>query len=214
MDEVLQQNNVEALLDRWPKLNSMYKAGASSVADPTICSVMVHLEVVKEGTELKGDAELLNIAAGLMAAEGTAKRKTSSEAEPLSWFHRLVPIRSKFQHRTPKTGRAPHGLAYENPLVLSPSAIEFFHPKSSKSNAANGPSLFSSSDAVAESTLAHESRLSTSNSTTSGSRVGVGGVIGIVFGFVLAVLLAMGVYYVVITRQTNATRAKSVQPDV
>ncbi|PIA37386.1 hypothetical protein AQUCO_03000166v1 [Aquilegia coerulea] len=111
-------------------------------------------------------------------------------------------------------GRAPHGLAYENPLVLSPSAIEFFHPKYSNPNAANGPSLFSSSS-VAESTLAHESRLSTSDAaSSSGSRVGVGGIVGIMFGFVLAVLLAMGVYYVVITRQTNATKANSVQPDV
>lgn len=109
--------------------------------------------------------------------------------------------------------RAPHGLANESPMVLSPSAIEFFHPKST--NPADGgsplspPSLstFSSSTTgVAESSLAHESKLSKSTSS-GGSRVGIGGLVGIVFGFILVLLLAMGVYYVVVTRQTNATRA-------
>ncbi|KAF9595684.1 hypothetical protein IFM89_002588 [Coptis chinensis] len=121
-------------------------------------------------------------------------------------------------------GRSPHGLAYESPMVLSPSAFEFFHPTSSSSSPnADSPcvtsdcaplplSSFSSSSSVAKSSLAHESRLSTSS--TNGNRLGVGGIVGILFGFVVVVLLAMGVYYVVVTRQTNTSRANSVQPDV
>ncbi|KAK9280054.1 hypothetical protein L1049_013739 [Liquidambar formosana] len=61
------------------------------------------------------------------------------------------------------------------------------------------------------STRAHESKASTTQS--SGSRVGAGGIAGIVLGSVFAVLLAMGVYRVVITRRANTSRANSVQPD-
>ncbi|MBA0582650.1 hypothetical protein Gorai_024785 [Gossypium raimondii] len=49
---------------------------------------------------------------------------------------------------------------------------------------------------------------------SSGQGVGAGGVAaGIVFGLAFAVLLAMGVYYVLNTRRVNANRANSVQPD-
>ncbi|KAL5698946.1 hypothetical protein ACHQM5_029915 [Ranunculus cassubicifolius] len=115
--------------------------------------------------------------------------------------------------------RSPHGLAYESPMVLSPSAIEFFHPKATSTTpntlspcADSNCVSYSSSNAVAQSNLAHESKFSTPNHDSS--RVGIGGLVGIVFGFVLVVLVAMGIYYVAVTRRANANRANSVQPDV
>ncbi|XP_042521275.1 uncharacterized protein LOC122094737 [Macadamia integrifolia] len=115
---------------------------------------------------------------------------------------------------------AHHGLVYENPKAFSPAAYDFFHPNSqqpSKNTHSPSPlSTFSSaSSAVAQSTEAHESNFPDPKTTAAaaGSRVGAGGIAGIVFGFALVVLLAMGVYYVVITRRSNITRANSVRPD-
>ncbi|XP_043699769.1 uncharacterized protein LOC122650418 [Telopea speciosissima] len=120
-------------------------------------------------------------------------------------------------------GRAPHGLVYNNPTAFSPAAYDFFHPNSQspshsithshcvKSDCAPLPlSTFSSASAIAQSTEAHESNFLDPKTR---SRVGAGGIAGIVFGFMFAVLLAMGVYYVVITRRSNITRANSVRSD-
>ncbi|KAL6559910.1 hypothetical protein OROGR_005027 [Orobanche gracilis] len=120
-------------------------------------------------------------------------------------------------------GRAPHGLAYEKPLAFSPSAYDFFHP-----NPASGPvthenpcvgsrcapiplSSFSSSSAVVMASPDHESKFSTASSRRR-SRIGAGGIAGILFGFVLAVLTAMGVLYVVKRRRTNVTRSNFIRP--
>ncbi|KAK6936045.1 hypothetical protein RJ641_033075 [Dillenia turbinata] len=113
--------------------------------------------------------------------------------------------------------RAPHGLSFENPVAFSPSAVEFFHPNVQPS--ASKDSCLTCSPlplaAQVQSTPAHESRDSTTSQPSGGgSRVGPGGVAGIVFGFVFVVLVAMGVYYVVMTRRENTSRAKTVQPDV
>ena len=112
-------------------------------------------------------------------------------------------------------GRAPHGIAYENPMAFSPSAYEFFHPKTEESGTKN-PSAASNCSPLpiapqVESTKALESKVSTQQK--SGHQLGAGGIAGIVFGLAFAVLLAMSVYYVLNTRRANANRANSVQPD-
>lgn len=111
--------------------------------------------------------------------------------------------------------RAPHGLANENPIAFSPSAFEFFHPKTQQPTTRNPCDTSSCSPlplaAQVESTQARESKVSTSKAGQS--RVGAGGIAGIVFGFVFVVLLAMGVYYVVSTRRANMSRTNTVLPD-
>ena len=107
--------------------------------------------------------------------------------------------------------RAPHGLAHEHPIAFSPSAFEFFHPVTEAKNpceASNCSPLPLA--ATVASSLAHESR---STPERSGSRVGASGIAGLVFGFAFVVLLAMGVYYVMVTRKANLSRSNSVQPD-
>lgn len=103
--------------------------------------------------------------------------------------------------------RAPHGLAYSHPLALSPSAVDFFHPSTQDPCAESNCSPLPIAATVA-STLAHESK-----SPPEEGRLGAGGVAGIVFGFVCAVVLAIGVYYEVVKRRANLTRTKPVQPD-
>lgn len=108
-------------------------------------------------------------------------------------------------------GRAPHGLAYENPMAFSPSAVEFFHPNAQQAGTQNPCAGSNCSPlpmaAEVEASVEHQSR-------GSSTGMGAGGVAGIVFGFVFAVLLATGVYYVVVTRRANVARTNSVvQPD-
>ncbi|KAK2985425.1 hypothetical protein RJ640_006063 [Escallonia rubra] len=110
--------------------------------------------------------------------------------------------------------RAPHGLNHEHPVALPPSAFDFFHPSNQQAGNKNPCAESSCSPlplaATVESSLAHASR---SKPERGGSRVGAGGIAVIIFGFVFAVLLAMGVYYVVITRRANTSRSNSIQPD-
>ncbi|KAK6926795.1 hypothetical protein RJ641_008514 [Dillenia turbinata] len=113
--------------------------------------------------------------------------------------------------------RAPHGLAFENPIAFSPSAVEFFHPNAKPSASKDSCPTCSPLPLAAQvqSTPAHESSDSTTSQQSGGGRgIGPGGVVGIVFGFVFVVLLAMGVYYVVMTRRENTSRAKTIQPDI
>ena len=111
--------------------------------------------------------------------------------------------------------RAPHGIAYENPMAFSPSAYEFFHPKTEESGTKNPCAVSNCSTlpiaAQVDATKALESKVSTQQK--SGHRLGAGGIAGVVFGLAFAVLLAMGVYYVLNTRRANANQANSVQPD-
>ncbi|XP_071738926.1 uncharacterized protein [Rutidosis leptorrhynchoides] len=101
--------------------------------------------------------------------------------------------------------RAPHGLNHEKLIELSPSAYDFFHPNAQlsvkdpckESNCSPLPLA-----ATVQSSLAYESR-------AGGAQFGAGGVAAIIFGFVFAVLLAMGVYYVVTTRRKNLRRNNS-----
>ncbi|XP_022732023.1 uncharacterized protein LOC111286369 [Durio zibethinus] len=112
--------------------------------------------------------------------------------------------------------RAPHGIAYENPMAFSPSAYEFFHPKTQEPDTKNPCAASNCSSlpiaAHVDATKALESKESTAQK--SGHRLGSGGIAGIVFGLTFAVLFAMGVYYVHNTRRANANQATSVQPDV
>ncbi|KAI3511778.1 hypothetical protein L1887_18936 [Cichorium endivia] len=111
--------------------------------------------------------------------------------------------------------RSPHGLAYENPMAFSPSAYNFFHPK------ANPPRIQDPCEesgcsplpmaATVQSSLAQESA---SKNEKSGSKIGAGGVAGVIFGFVFVVLVAMGAYFVVSTRRTNLGRKNTVLPAV
>ncbi|XP_057954883.1 uncharacterized protein LOC131148938 [Malania oleifera] len=111
--------------------------------------------------------------------------------------------------------RAPHGIAYENPMALSPSAYEFFHPKDQTSSAKKPCAESNCAPlplaAQVEATQQHESKSATAQK--GGSRMGAGAIAGIVFGFVFAVFLTMGVYHVVTMRRNNMNRANSVQPD-
>ncbi|MFS7897720.1 hypothetical protein Hanom_Chr01g00070241 [Helianthus anomalus] len=111
--------------------------------------------------------------------------------------------------------RAPHGLVYENPTAFSPSAYSFFHPKS------NPPSTQGSCDesscaplpiaATVQSSLAEESR---PRNEKSDNRVGAGAIAGVIFGFIMVVLLAMGVFYVVTNRRGSSRGESTILPSV
>lgn len=111
-------------------------------------------------------------------------------------------------------GRAPHGIAYENPVAFSPSAYEFFHPKAQGPDtkhpcAASSCSPLPIAAQMDDGTTALESKVSTQKE--SGHQLGAGGILGLVFGLAFAVLLAMGVYYVLNIRRANANKANYVQ---
>ncbi|XP_076932877.1 uncharacterized protein LOC143598573 [Bidens hawaiensis] len=111
--------------------------------------------------------------------------------------------------------RAPHGLVYENPMAFSPSAYNFFHPKT------NPPSIHGSCDesscaplpmaAMVQSSLAEESR---PRNDKSEDRVGAGAIAGVMFGFIFVVLLAMGVFYVVTNRRGCSKGESTILPSV
>ena len=111
--------------------------------------------------------------------------------------------------------RAPHGIAYDNPVALSPTAYDFFRPKTEEPDTKNPCAASNCSPlliaAQVEATKALESKVSTQQK--SGHQLGAGGIAGIVFGLAFAVVLAMGVYYVLNNRRANANQANSVQPD-
>lgn len=109
--------------------------------------------------------------------------------------------------------RAPHGIANASPVAFSPSAYDFFHPKSEQPNGKN-PCLESDCSPLPMAAEVIASNKAYESKKSSGSGVGIGGVTGIVFGFVFAILLAMGAYYIVNTRRANVNRANSVRPDV
>ncbi|KAK1266078.1 hypothetical protein QJS04_geneDACA015348 [Acorus gramineus] len=120
---------------------------------------------------------------------------------------------------------ATHGLAYENPIALSPAAFEFFHPDMPKAKGSScksrdcSPSPGHSAIFHSMATKAHEatqvSETSWSLPRANRGHFGAGGIVGIVFGIAFIVLIAMGVYYVMIKRRTNIIRRKSiVEPDV
>lgn len=121
--------------------------------------------------------------------------------------------------------RAPHGLAYESPVAFSPEAYSFFHPETQKQNTTTSESLcdnnntsessgcsrFPTASSV-QSNVAHESLSPTDEE--GNRRMGVGGMVGIVLGFVSSIVLAFGVYYVAIAPKRNASKGAPVQLNV
>ncbi|CAL5426533.1 unnamed protein product [Camellia sinensis] len=111
--------------------------------------------------------------------------------------------------------RAPHGFAYKNPTAFSPSAFDFFHQNTNGDQPITRypcAGTICSPLALAvtvESALAHESK--STGLEMGGRRVGAGAIAGMVFGFVFVVILAMRVYYGVVTRQANLSRSYCVQ---
>lgn len=103
-----------------------------------------------------------------------------------------------------------HGLVNESPTAISPEAYAYFNPDTQQSNT-NNPcdspdcSSLPLAATVVQSTPAHES------SSTGGNPLGVGGTAGIPIVFVFVCLIAMGIYYVVVKRQSNLRRATTVQ---
>lgn len=113
--------------------------------------------------------------------------------------------------------RAPHGLAYESPVAFSPSTYDFFHPNTQQLPS-KSPCGDSSSSCSPLPMAAQVGAMDTQESRDSESRSGQatgrpGGVAGIVIGVALVAFLALGVYYVTVTRRNNVRRANSVQPD-
>lgn len=117
--------------------------------------------------------------------------------------------------------RSPHGLAQERPMPLSPAAIEFFHPHSSIPPSANAPCIERNcapaplpSSSGKRPLAAQLKERSESMARPDHVEIGAGGVIGIMLGCALLVVMAMGAYYVMVTRKNNMKKAISVQPSV
>ncbi|KAG5248230.1 Transmembrane protein [Salix suchowensis] len=112
--------------------------------------------------------------------------------------------------------RAPHGLVYENPVAFSPSAVEFFHPRTPEVPKLESPCAAPSTScsplplaARFEDSDQTKGRISTDR--RGGGRLGAGGVAGVILGVAFAVLLTLGVYHVMITRKASINRAGSDQ---
>ncbi|KAF9684760.1 hypothetical protein SADUNF_Sadunf04G0151800 [Salix dunnii] len=90
--------------------------------------------------------------------------------------------------------RAPHGLVYEKPVAFSPSAVEFFHPRTREPKSEN-PCAASPSCSLlplaAQVEDADQTKGKISTSQRGGSRPGAGGVAGVILGVAFAVLLTM-----------------------
>ncbi|XP_071688199.1 uncharacterized protein [Rutidosis leptorrhynchoides] len=96
-------------------------------------------------------------------------------------------------------------------MAFSPSAYNFFHPNAKSPNTKEQCNESSCSPlpmaATVQSNLAEES---VSKTEKSKSKVGAGGIMGVIFGFVFVVLLTMGAYYVVTNRKSNLRRESTV----
>ena len=112
--------------------------------------------------------------------------------------------------------RAPHGLVYESPVAFSPSAVEFFHPRTREPKSENPcppSSACSPLPLAAQFEDNDQTKGKISTSQRGGGRLGAGGVAGVILGASFAVLLTMGVYYVTITRKASINRADSDKPE-
>lgn len=111
--------------------------------------------------------------------------------------------------------RAPHGLANESPVAFSPSAYNFFHPNTRQipSKRPCGDSSSSCSPLPMAAQVGALEGQENRDSESQSSLVRPGGIAGIVICLALAAFLAVGVYYVTVTRRNNMRRANAVQPD-
>lgn len=103
--------------------------------------------------------------------------------------------------------RAPHGIAHENPMAFSPSAYEFFHPKTRNSDTKNPCATSNCSPLPVAAEVDSNKELETKAlpQQKPGHPLGAGGVVAIVFGLAFVVLSAMGVFCVIKTRRATAT---------
>jgi hypothetical protein len=103
--------------------------------------------------------------------------------------------------------RAPHGLIYENPIAFPPSAYLFFHPNAKTLETKNSCVTSKCSPlpmvAKVETNQKYENKEA---SQKGGKQIGAGAVGGIIIVVTFVVLLAIGVYYVKVTRQSNMNR--------
>ncbi|KAL3518379.1 hypothetical protein ACH5RR_020968 [Cinchona calisaya] len=108
--------------------------------------------------------------------------------------------------------RAPHGLEYQSPMAFSPEVYDFFNPET-QAQRSNGPCSSPDCSTLPEATSLQSAPVHESTS----KRLGAGKIASIPIGLVFGLLLGLVVYYVVITRQTNAARARAahqLQPEV
>ncbi|XP_020215299.1 uncharacterized protein LOC109799172 [Cajanus cajan] len=108
--------------------------------------------------------------------------------------------------------RAPHGLVYESPLAFPPAAYDFFHPNARKPETrdpctASKCSPLPIAAQVDDNTQIYENKAS--EMQKGEKQIGAGGVAGIIVAVAFVVLLAMGIYYVKVTRQANMSRANN-----
>ena len=105
--------------------------------------------------------------------------------------------------------RAPHGLVYENPVAFSPSAVEFFHPRTPEPKLENpcaAPSSCSPLPLAARFEDSDQTKGRISTSRRGGGRLGAGGVAGVILGVAFAVLLTVAVYHLMVTSKANSNR--------
>ncbi|KAE9593200.1 hypothetical protein Lal_00029071 [Lupinus albus] len=104
--------------------------------------------------------------------------------------------------------RAPHGLVYESPLAFPPAAYDFFHPNARKQETKDPCTASECSPlpiaAQVKATQMHESKAIHEGRKQIGAGVAV-----IFFAVAFAVLLAMGIYYVKVTRQINMNQTNN-----
>lgn len=105
--------------------------------------------------------------------------------------------------------RAPHGLVYESPLAFPPSAYDFFHPNERKPENKDPCTASKCSPlplaAQVEATQIYENKASYEGR----KQFGAGGVAGIILAVASLMLLAMGIYYVRVTRQANMSQTNN-----
>ncbi|KAJ0967629.1 hypothetical protein J5N97_024546 [Dioscorea zingiberensis] len=113
------------------------------------------------------------------------------------------------QQHPPLQQRAPHGLAFESPVALSPSAFEFFHPNYPPNGAAaNAPLPVS----MARADRVVESAWEATKSSGGFRGPGAGGVVATVIGVACVVLVAVGIsYYYLVSKRKSETAKAIVQ---
>ncbi|KAF3783146.1 hypothetical protein EJ110_NYTH32866 [Nymphaea thermarum] len=116
---------------------------------------------------------------------------------------------------SPESGvplRAHHGLAYQPPLQLSPSAVEFFNPQAPPTSSREKMSPQSSVKPSATPIRGKQVMVEGSEATGSNHGIGAAGAVGIFFTLLFLVLLALSAYYVFVARRRDASAAQPAKP--
>ncbi|OIT20184.1 hypothetical protein A4A49_59161, partial [Nicotiana attenuata] len=112
----------------------------------------------------------------------------------------------------------PHspGLAYVSPVPFSPEAYSFFHTHTQQQNTSNENLCDSSESECSEFHITASNMQSNleyekiSPPEGGEKRLGGGGMTRIPIGFLFAILLGVGILFVVITRKRNSSNANPV----